>query len=46
MNKETVRDVEHYTDDLFWFLQLKVKYGIRKFKLREFTMIGMPKIAH
>ena len=31
MNIEKVLDVEHYTDDLFWFrTNLKVKFGIRR----------------
>lgn len=43
MNKETVLDVEHYTDDLFWFRTTKSEIWDKKnFQPGEFTMIGMP----
>lgn len=43
MNIEKVLDVEHYTDDLFWFRTTKSEVWNKKnFQPGEFTMIGMP----
>ena len=41
-NFETVLEVEHYTDDLFWFKTTKSDAWDKKnFQAGEFTMIGM-----
>lgn len=40
-NLETVLDVQHFTDDLFWFRTTKVGEWKRPFTPGEFTMIGM-----
>ena len=43
MNIEKVLDVEHYTDDLFWFRTTKSDAWDKKnFQPGEVTMIGMP----
>ena len=43
MNIEKVLDVEHYTEDLFWFRTTKSeKWSKKNFQPGEFTMIGMP----
>ena len=42
MNYETVLEVKHFTDDLFWFKTTKSEAWDRKnFRAGEFTMIGM-----
>ena len=41
-NFENILEVEHYTDDLFWFKTTKSDmWNKRNFKPGEFTMIGM-----
>lgn len=40
-NLETVLDIEHYTEDLFWFRTTKNGEWKRNFMPGEFTMIGM-----
>ena len=42
MNEETVLEIEHYTDDLFWFKTTKGPEWEKKTSTGEFTMIGMP----
>tara|TARA_B100000035_G_C21028810_1_gene567401 strand:+ start:76 stop:843 length:768 start_codon:yes stop_codon:yes gene_type:complete len=43
MNEETVLEIEHYTDDLFWFKTTKGEnWNKKNFQPGEFTMIGMP----
>ncbi len=43
MNEETVLEIEHYTDDLFWFKTTKDEnWNKKNFQPGEFTMIGMP----
>ena len=45
MNEETVLEIEHYTDDLFWFKTTKGDLWNKKnFQPGEFTMIGMPSV--
>jgi len=42
-NYETILEVEHFTDDLFWFKTTKSDaWNKRNFIAGEFTMIGMP----
>lgn len=42
MNLETVLEVEHYTDNLFWFKTTKSdEWKDKNFQPGEFTMIGM-----
>ena len=43
MNEETVLEVKHFTDDLFWFKTTKSEaWNKRNFQPGEFTMIGLP----
>ena len=43
MNEETVLEIKHFTDDLFWFKTTKSEaWDKRNFQPGEFTMIGMP----
>lgn len=45
MNEETVLEIEHYTDDLFWFKTTKgPEWEKKNFQPGEFTMIGMPSV--
>lgn len=42
MNLETVLEIKHFTDDLFWFKTTKGEaWNKRNFQPGEFTMIGM-----
>lgn len=43
MNEETVLEIKHFTDDLFWFKTTKgPEWEKKNFQPGEFTMIGMP----
>jgi len=43
MNDETVLEIKHFTDDLFWFKTTKgPEWDKKNFQPGEFTMIGMP----
>ena len=43
MNEETVLEIKHFTDDLFWFKTTKgPEWKKKNFQPGEFTMIGMP----
>ncbi len=45
MNEEKVLEIEHYTDELFWFKTTKGDLWNKKnFQPGEFTMIGMPSV--
>lgn len=43
MNEETVLEIKHFTDDLFWFKTTKgPEWEKKNFQPGEFTMIGIP----